>query len=267
MMEKFNDVINVVTKSGLKVVIALAVLYIGFKVINKAMTKLEKKLLSTEKLDVTITKTLMHVGVIALKVLVALALINYVGFDTSSITALIASLGVCLGLAVNGAVSNFAGGILLLVTRPFKVGDFIEVAGQSGTVSQINLIYTVIVTLDNKHVHIANSTASSATVVNYSEEATRRVDQVFSIAYNADYDKARGILLRLAEENRAVLEDPAPFVRMSSHSASSIEITTRLWVKAADYWDVYFYMLEETKKAFDEAGIEIPFNQIDVHMR
>lgn len=267
MMEKFNDVINVVTKSGLKVVIALIVLCIGFKVINKAMAKLEKKLLSTDKLDVTITKTLMHVGIIALKVLIALALINYVGFDTSSITALIASLGVCLGLAVNGAVSNFAGGILLLVTRPFKVGDFIEIAGQSGTVSQINLIYTVIVTLDNKRVHIANSTASSATVVNYSEESTRRVDQVFSIAYNADYDKARGILLRLAEENRAVMEDPAPFVRMSAHSASSIDITTRLWVKAADYWDVYFYMLEEAKKAFDEAGIEIPFNQIDVHMR
>lgn len=267
MMDKFNDVINVVTKSGLKVVIALVVLYIAFKVINSFMSKLEKQMLATGKLDVTITKTLMHVAQIALKILVALGLVNYVGFDTSSITALIASFGVCLGLAVNGAVSNFAGGILLLITRPFKVGDFIEVAGQTGTVTEINLIYTVITTLDNKHVHVANSAASSATVVNYSEEATRRVDQVFSIAYNADYDKARGILMRLAEENKAVLADPAPFVRMSSHSASSIDITTRLWVNAADYWDVYFYMLEEAKKEFDAAGIEIPFNQIDVHMR
>ena len=255
------------TEVGIKVIIALVVLLIAFGIINKISKSLEKLIAKSGKLDQTITKTLAYVAAIALKVLVILGLIGYLGINTAGIATIIASLGVGVGMAMNGAIANFAGGLLILVTRPFKVGDFIDVGGTVGTVEEIRLVHTKIATLDNKVVYVPNGAASGATVVNYSEKDTRRVDQVFHIAYDSDAQKALEILLGLAERNPAVLKDPAPFAKISGALDSSIELTTRLWCKGADYWDVYFYMLENAKPAFDAAGISIPYQQIDVHMK
>ncbi len=255
------------TQVCIKIIIALIVLWIAFQIINKIAKSLEKLLDKSEKLDKTITTTLAYVAGIAMKVLVVLGLVGYLGINTAGIATIIASLGVGVGMAANGAIANFAGGLLILVTRPFKVGDFIEVAGTIGTVEEIRLVHTKVATLDNKVVYVPNGAASGATVVNYSEKETRRVDQVFHISYESDANKAIEILTQLAEKNDAVLKDPAPFVRISGAGDSSIEITTRLWCKGADYWDVFFYMLANAKPAFDAAGISIPYPQMDVHVK
>ena len=255
------------TEVGIKIIIALVVLLIAFSIINKISHSLEKLLGKSGKLDKTITSALGYAARIALKVLVILGLVSYLGINTAGIATIIASLGVGVGMAVNGAVANFAGGLLLLVTRPFKVGDFVEVAGTSGIIEEIRLVHTKIRTMDNRTIYMPNSTASGSTVVNYSEKDVRRVDQTFHISYDSDYNKARDILLELAEKNETVLKDPAPAVFMSAQGASGIEICTRLWCKSADYWGVYGYMTESVKAAFDEAGITIPYQQIDIHMK
>lgn len=243
------------------------------KAAKKAQKKeARKERLGREKekmrLDKTIVKTLTHVGMIALKILVVIMLIAYLGFDISALTALIASLGVAVGLAVDGALSNVAGGVLLLVTRPFRVDDFITACGYDGTVEDIYLCNTKIRTLDNKVVYLPNGTLCSAAIVNYSEKELRRVDLVFSISYADDFEKAKKIILQDVVANHPlILSDPEPFVRVSAHSESSIDLTSRVWVKNADYWTVYFDMIEAVKKAFDEQGIEIPFKQVDVHIK
>ena len=255
------------TEVGIKILIALVILAIAFKIINSVVKKFEKLLGKSGKLDKTITSALAHAAQVALKVLVVLGLVGYLGINTAGIATIIASLGVGVGMAANGAISNFAGGLLILVTRPFRVGDFVDVGGTTGTVEEIKLVHTKIATLDNKTVYIPNGTASGATVINFSEKETRRVDQVFNISFDSDANKAIEILMQLAKNNKLVLESPEPFVRVSGTNTSGIEITTRLWCKSSDYWDVFFYMLANAKPAFDAAGITIPYQQLEVHMK
>ncbi len=252
--------------TGVRLLISVIVLLVSFKLINwigkKALANGEKK-----HADKTVLKTLVYVGKIAAKCLVAVCLVGYLGIDTSGITALIASFGVCVRLAVNGALSNLAGGVLILLTRPFKVDDYIEAQGVSGTVSDIHITYTNIVTVDNKVVHVPNGALSTGTIVNYSEKDTRRVDIDFSIAYSADFEKAKKIVMTILEAHELVLDDPAPFVRVGAHGASALQIKARAWTKSADYWTVYFDVIEDVKTAFDKTGIEIPFDQLDVHIK
>ncbi len=261
-----NTIINWGLNTGIKIVIALVLMFISFKLINwigkKVMRNSEKK-----NVDKTITKTFVHVSKILAKCIITVCLVGYLGIDTSAITALIASFGVCIGLAVNGALSNIAGGVLILVTRPFKVDDFIEAQGISGTVSDINITNTKIITGDNKVIYIPNASLSNGNIINYSEKDTRRVDFEFSIAYSADVEKAKAILNNIFASHELVLKDCAPFVRMSAHGESSIKIKGRVWTKSSDYWTVYFDVLEAVKAEFDKNGIEIPFNQIDVHIK
>lgn len=252
---------------GVKIVIALILLFVSFKLINWIGRRILKK--GEEKdADKTILRTAVYVLKIVAKVIVGVCLIGYLGIDTSGITALIASLGVCVGLAVNGALSNLAGGVLIILSRPFRVEDYIEAQGVSGTVEAIHLTHTVIVTPDNKVVHVPNGALSSGNVINYSKKDTRRVDFEFSIAYSADFDTAKEIVLGVLSADARVLSEPAtPFVKMGSHGASSIVIKARVWAKSGDYWGIYFDTLEAVKKAFDEKGIEIPFDQLDVHIK
>ena len=254
------------TNTGLKLLIALILMYVSFKLINWFAKRVVK---SGDKkgLDKTIVKTLSYLIKIGGKVIVTVCLIAYVGIDTSAITAVIASLGVCIGLAVNGAVSNIAGGVLILITRPFKVDDFIEAQGISGTVTDIYLVSTKVVTGDNKVVHIPNGSLINGNIINYSEKELRRVDFTFSIAYNADFHKAKSIVEEVLKSHELVLDDPAPFVRMSKHASSSIDIVARGWVKSTDYWTVNFDVLESVKMEFDQNNIEIPFEQLDVHVK
>lgn len=258
---------NWVKTTGVKILIAIVVLIVSFFIIKLVTNRIKKRMQKNKKVDKTISKTLLRCGNILAKILVIVALVSYLGIDTSGVTALITSLGVCIGLAVNGALSNLAGGFLILITRPFKIDDFIEAEGYSGTVIDIRITDTKIRTPDNKIVYLPNGKLSAAEIVNYSEEATRRVDITFGISYDNDFEKAQSILMDLSNKHPKVLKDPAPSVRMSEQGDSSINLTLKVWVLNGDYWDVKFDLLEAAKKAFDENHIEIPYNQLDVHIK
>ena len=182
--------------------------------------------------------------------------VGYLGIDTSALTALIASFGVCIGLAVNGALSNLAGGVLILVTRPFKVDDFIEAQGVSGTVTDINMTATRVVTPDNKVVYLPNGALSGGNIINYSEKDTRRVDITFAISASSDVNKAVEIVKNVWTAHALVFDDPAPFVRINENGDSCQRITSRGWVKSSDYWTVYFDVLEQVKAESEADAIE-----------
>lgn len=262
----FNTVINWATTTGVKILISLLIIFVSFKIINLITRKIEKKA-NAKNADKTIMKTLAYILRIGLKIVVAICIVGYLGIDTSGLTALVASLGVCAGLAVNGALSNLAGGVLIILTRPFKIDDYIAAQGHEGTVVDIHITNTKLKTPDNKIIYLPNGSLANGDIVNYSEMDTRRVDLTFSIGYADDFEKAKEIVKNLCDSHELVLKDPEPFVRVSEHGASSINIKTRVWVNSADYWTVYFDLTEQVKKAFDKEGIEIPFNQLDVHIK
>lgn len=260
-----SNILETVAHKGLQVIIALIILIIAFKLISKLAKKIDKKL--EDKLDPTLVRTLVNAGKILFDALVVMALVGYLGIDTSGIAAVFASLGVCVGLAVNGALSNFAGGVLILVTRPFKIGDFISAQGYDGTVEEIKVISTKVVTLDNKVVYIPNGALSSGSIVNYSEKDIRRVDLNFTVGGN-DPEKVKSLILGVCEANELVLNDPAPFAKITDYGAGNgVIVTMRAWTKSANYWDVYLKSLDDIRKAFDENGIVVPFNQLDVHIK
>ena len=268
MKEFFDGILNWLLNTeigvGIKIIIAVVIFFISFKVINVVARRIEKR---GEKYDKTLTKTLAYILKIGLKCVITVCLIGFLGIDTSGITALIASLGVCIGLAVNGAVANIAGGVLIIVTRPFRIDDYIEAQGVSGTVEDIHMVNTKIRTPDNKVIYLPNGALSNGNIINYSVKDTRRVDFTFSIAYSADFERAKGIVMSAMTSHELVLSDPEPMVRVSEHGASSINLTARAWVKSEDYWTVKFDLLERVKREFDKEGIEIPFNQLDVHVK
>ncbi len=259
-------IVNWATNTGIKIVIALIVMFISFKIIN-AVGKKIAKIGEKKNADKTIMNVLVYAFKLVLKCLVTVCLIGYLGIDTSAITALIASLGVCIGLAVNGTLSNLAGGVLILITRPFKVDDFIEAQGVSGTVSDIRITSTKIITPDNKVIYVPNGTLANGNIINYSEKETRRVDIDFCISYASDAEKAKDIITEICEKHELVLKDPAVFVRVGAHSTSGLQIKARAWVNGADYWTVFFDLTEAVKAEFDKNGIEIPFNHLDVHIK
>ena len=253
--------------TGVKIVAALIILLISFRIVTIISRRIEKKLEKSGKFDKTLVRTLSYAGRLVVKIVIATCLVGWLGVDTTGIAALIASLGVGIGLAVNGALSNFAGGILLLVTRPFKVGDFISAQGADGIVEDIRLVSTSIVTLDNKVVHLPNGALSSGNIVNYSEKDIRRVDLDFSVAGN-DPELVRSLILGVCDADEKVLKDPATFVRVTDYGAGNgVKVTMRAWTKTEQYWDTYFDLLNGVRKAFEENKIVIPFNQLDVHIK
>lgn len=261
-----DTVISWCLNTGIKILIALIILFVSFRIITRIARRIEKRG-ESGKLDKTLMRTLAYIVNVGAKVVIIICLVGYLGIDTSGLTALVASLGVCAGLAVNGALSNLAGGVLIIVTRPFKIDDYIDAQGVSGTVEDIHITCTKLRTPDNKIIYIPNGSLANGNIVNYSEKDTRRVDFSFSIAYANDFEKAKALILDICNSHELVLDDPAPFVRVSEHGASSINITTRVWTNNSDYWTVHFDILEAVKKSFDENGIEIPFEQLDVHVR
>lgn len=266
-----QTIFNWLSTAGVKVIIALILLILSFRLINWLSKKVEKagekKLATNTKYDKTLTRALGNVTKIVLKIVVCAGIVGYLGLDTSGITALIASLGVGVGLAVNGTISNLAGGVLLLFTRPFKDDDYIEACGYAGTVEDIFICNTKLRTVDNKVIYIPNGKLSTSEVVNYSEKPTRRVDLTFSIGYGEDFEAAKAVIQEICAAHPLILKDPAPDVRVSAHSASSVDLTAKVWVNNADYWVVHFDLLERVKAEFDAKGIEIPFEQVDVHIK
>lgn len=258
------------TNTGIKVVISIVIMIVSFTLINwlaKIVAKKGKKLEDSKRVDKTLYRTLSYVIKIGLKVLIVIGIIGYLGIDTSGMTALIASLGVGVGLAVNGTLSNLAGGALLLITRPFKDDDYIEACGYEGTVEAILICNTKLRTSDNKVVYLPNGKLSTSEIVNYSEKDTRRVDVTYSISYTDDLERAKSIIMDIVAKHDKILDEPKASVRMSGQSARSIDLTCKAWCKTDDYWDVKFDMMEQVKLAFDEQGITVPREQVDVHLK
>lgn len=249
---------------GLKAIIGIIILFILFKLTNFFTRRMEK-LLNRKMIEPTIVRVVVPGTRRVIKFVLILIFLDYLGIQTASITAAIASAGVAIGLALQGSLSNFAGGIVILVMHPYKVGDYIVCEGYEGTVTDIKLFYTYLKTGDNKVVIMPNGKVSNDHIVNVNQNDTRRQDLVFSISYNDDFEKAKKIILDCIGEMDFVLSDPAPFVNITEHASSSINILARFWVPTDKYWDSKWFMLERVKKAFDENNIEIPYPQLDVH--
>lgn len=267
----WNNLIALLTSQALintvlRVILALIILWVSFKIINRFTKRIEKRG-EKKHADKTILKTLVYALRVGLKILVAICMVGFVGIDTSGLTALVTSLGVCIGLAVNGALSNLAGGVLIIFTRPFKVDDYIEAQGKAGTVAEIKVTMTKLITPDNKVVYIPNGILANEEIINYSECDERRVDLKFSVAYDADVEKAKQLITDICLNHQLVLKNKDIFVRVGEYADSSIDITTRVWSKKDDYWTVYFDIMEQVGVAFDKNDIEIPFNQLDVTIK
>lgn len=248
-----------------RVLAAVLVLFVGFKIARFISNRYEKSR-SAAKLNKTVRNFLKNIIKISLYVAVVIVALVLLGFELSVFSAAIASLGVTIGLALQGGLSNIAGGIMVVAFKPFELGDYIETPDASGTVTDIGIFYTTLTTPDNRKVVVPNGTISNSVVTNYSTHETRRLDFDFSISYNTNIDDAKKVLLACAKSDERILQDPAPKVVISAHADSAITIKLRVWVKNSDYWNVNFDMLELVKKTFDNTGIEIPYNQLDVHI-
>lgn len=261
----FDYLAELFTSFGIKILEAIVILIVGIKLVGwvKKWLKTSPKL---SKLDDSLRSFLVSFSSIILYALLIITIAMIIGIPVTSFITVLASCGVAVGLALQGALGNFAGGLMILFFKPFKVGDFIEASGETGTVSEITVVYTVLLTLDNKRVTIPNGTLTNSVIRNYSAEELRRVDFTFNTAYNCDIEKVKEIIGNVISNHPAALKDPEPFVRLSNHSESSLTYTARVWCKNEDYWNVNFDVIEGVKKAFDENGIEIPYPQLDVHL-
>ena len=248
----------------IRIVLAIVVIIAGCKIARV----ISRKIVSSkgmQKINKTTQSFLSHVIRIILYIAVVLIGMIILGINLSIFSAIIASAGLAIGLALQGGLSNIAGGVMLVGFKPFEVNDFIESEGVSGTVTDIGIFYTTLLTPDNKKVVLPNGGLSNSIITNYSATGTRRLDLDFSIAYSADIDVAKKVLLACAKAEEKVLEDPAPEVHITAHRDSSIQIRLRIWVKTGDYWATNFALLENVKRSFDKFGVQIPFPQVDVH--
>ena len=263
--EFWNTIVAWLTTSGVKLLIGLVALFILFKLINSLAKGVKKGMIkkNVEKTIYTVTYQVIRKG---LKIVVFLFFLNFVGIDTAGIGSVIASVGVAIGLALQGSLANLAGGMLIILLRPFKLGDYIEGQGLEGTVEEISIFYTHLVTFDGKAVMIPNGSLLNGNIINYSKQNLRRVDLPFSVCHGADIAKAEQVLREVLEGDELILKDPAPFVNINNIGDSSIEIITKSWTKNDDYWTVYYRLLENVKAAFDNNGIVIPYRQMDVHV-
>lgn len=260
-----NFLFNTVVPYLWRIIGALLVLAIGFKLVNGIVNKIIKSK-GYEKMDTNVQSFLNSVLRIVLKVIIVIIAVSIVGIPTASLIAGLTTCGAAIALAVQGGLSNIAAGIVILLCKPFHIGDFIIASGVSGVVKEIGLYYTSVTTPDNQDVVIPNGSLSNCTITNLSTCATRRIDFDFNIAYKSDIELVRKVLLATAANDENVMQDPAPVVLVSGHGDSAINVKLRLWVAAENYWTVYFAMYEDVKKSFDQFGIEIPYQQIDVHM-
>ncbi len=250
---------------GGKLIAALLVLVIGLKVAG-FIVKLVVKSRTFSKIDITAQTFLKSVLNIVLKAVVFVTAIGVLGVPLTSVVTVIASCGVAVGLALQGGLSNLAGGIIIIILKPFKVGDYIIEGGVEGSVEAIGIFYTTLLTPDNKRVIIPNGSLMNSTVTATNQLETRRVDFKFSVSYATDIDKARKVIAYVVENTEKVILDKGVDIFLSNHGESSLDFSVRVWSKTEDYWAVYFSINENVKKAFDKASIEIPFPQMDVHV-
>ena len=253
------------TVFGVKILGAIVVFILG-RWVAKFFANLLRKLMDKREVEPTVTKFVGNLTYFALLTFIVLAALGQVGIQTTSFIAVIGAAGLAIGLALQGSLANFAAGFLLILFRPFRVGDFIDAAGVAGTVEAIQIFTTRMVTPDNKTIIIPNSKLTGDNIINFSAKGTRRADMVFGIGYGDDIDKARGIISDILSSEERILKDPAPQVAVSELGDSSVNFVARPWVNAEDYWGVVFDVTEAVKKRFDAEGISIPFPQRDVHL-
>jgi len=263
LLDQFN---NIVYTYGPKLIGALVVLIIGNFVIKMIINSFTK-MLDRKKTDSSLKPFLRSMVSILLKTLLVISVLSMLGVQMTSFIAILGAAGLAVGMALSGTLQNFAGGVIILLFKPFKVGDYIDAQGHAGIVKEIQIFNTILLELDNKTVIIPNGPLSTGSMVNYSTEPIRRVDFTFGIAYGDSVDKARKILFALFKDDKRILTDPASFVGLSEMADSSVNLTARAWVKGEDYWDVFFDINEKTYNAFNAEGISIPFPQMDVHLQ
>jgi len=262
----YDELVNVyMIPWGINLVTALAVFFIG-KWIAGILVKTAGKIMSKLKIDSVLIDFISSLLNAALYVVVVIAALDRLGVDTTSIMALFAAAGLAVGLALKDSLSNFSSGVMLIIFRPFKPGDFVEAAGVSGVIESVQIFNTIIRTGDNREIIIPNSQIYGNTITNYSARDTRRIDMVIGISYNDDIKKARGILTEIVSAHQGVLSEPVPAIALANLGASSLDINVRPWVATADYWNVRSELLETIKERFDQEGISIPYPHQDVYL-
>lgn len=249
---------------GTTLIKAALVFFIG-RFIVRMINALIRKILSKRNIDPSIKTFVGSLVNITLMILLIISVVGALGVQTTSFAALLASAGVAIGMALSGNLQNFAGGLVILLFKPYKVGDYIESQTQGGTVREVQIFHTILTTPDNKVIYVPNGSLSSGVIVNYSDQTQRRVDWVFGVEYGEDYEKVKSVLSEIISADARILTDPEPFIGLSELAASSVNITARVWVKSADYWGVYFDINRTVYKVFNERGIGFPFPQLTVH--
>jgi len=250
---------------GTSLLLGVAVLIIGMFV-AKRITRVVAKLLMKKDFDESLQKFLVSLVSISLRILVVMTALSQLGVEMTSFVALIGAAGLAIGMAFSGTLGNFAGGIMILIFRPYKVGDYILAQGEEGMVSEIQIFNTIILTLDNKTIIVPNGAMANGNITNFTMQDLRRVDFVVGIGYGDDYKKAKTVLERFISEDDKILKDPAAFIGLGELADSSVNITLRVWGKTEDYWDIYFKMNEKIYTEFDKEGLNIPYPQMDVHV-
>ncbi len=263
--EIIEEIISSAIQLGLKILLALVIYWVGKFIIDN-LYRFVQKALSRKKIDQSVNTFVLSLVRVVLMLLLIVMIIGVLGINTSSFVALFASAGVAIGMALSGTLQNFAGGVMILLFKPYKVGDFIEAQGVSGTVREIQIFNTLLATTDNKTIIIPNGKLSNEMVTNYTQAGTRRVEWVFGISYGDDYQKAKELLDIYIAEDKRILSTPAPMVALSCLADSSVQITARAWVQASDYWSVLYDMNERVYSEFGKYGLSFPFPQMDVHI-
>lgn len=260
MLEQYGPL---VVSYLVRIAIALLILFFGLQIIKRVVRFTTERFAKME-MDVSLKGFLATLLDGVLKVLLVVTVISYLGIEMTSFAALIGAAGLAIGLAFQGSLANFAGGVLILILKPFTVGDFIEAAGYSGTIREIQIFYTILSTPDNRKVIIPNADLSNSSAINISANPTRRINFVFRVSYDSDITHVKDTIRTVFENHELVLPDPAPFVRVGQHGDHGLEMFGRVWVNSPNYWAVNWDLLEQVKEAFDREGIIIPFNQLSV---
>ena len=265
--DKISDTLQT---QGINLLSGLVVLAVGFFLINYLL-KISGRYLKKIKIEPTLESFLNNLIRLVLYIIVILTAVGVMGVPLTSVLTLIASAGVAVSLALQGALSNLVGGVMLLLLKPIKVGEYVKIgdadATIEGTVAGIGAFYTELKMPDHRRISIPNSSLTNTPIINFNREGTRRLDMTYSLSYNTDIDKAFAVLEKLAADHPAVFKDPAPVVHMSGMGDSALTFLVRVWCKNEDYWDINFYLIEEGKRRLDEIGLEFPYPQMDVHIK
>ena len=262
----YTALLKTLQDQGVHLAGGLLTLVLGLILVKWIMRLLERRV-RMKHFDPTLVSFLRNLVKLVLIAVVVLTAVGVMGIPLTSFVTILASAGVAVSLALQGALGNFVGGVTMLILKPIKVGEYVKIGDSEGTVQAIGTFYTDLLTFDGRHISLPNSSLTNTAIVNFSREGRRRLDMVFSVSYGADIDRVKATLMHVVEKGGRYLPDPAPAVLLSQHADSSVQYTVRLWCASADYWDLYYFLLEEGKRALDAAGIEIPYPQMDVHLR